>query len=79
MSGNNATERAIRGLAQGRKNYLFMGSEDGGQAASIAYALIQTAKLNGINPHAWLTSVLTRIADHPANRIEDLLSWNFLP
>lgn len=75
---NNAAERAIRGLALGRKNYLFMGSEGGGQAAAIAYTLIETAKLNDVNPNAWLTSVLTRIADHPANRIDDLLPWKFV-
>jgi transposase len=75
---NNAAERSIRGLALGRKNYLFMGSEGGGQAAAIAYTLIETAKLNNVNPLAWLTSVLTRIADHPASRIDNLLPWRFV-
>lgn len=75
---NNAAERSIRGLALGRKNYLFMGSEGGGQAAAIAYTLIETAKLNEVNPLSWLTSVLTRVADHPASKIDDLLPWRLM-
>ena len=69
---NNTAERAMRPIALGRKNYLFMGSEGGGQSAAIAYTLIETAKLNGIDPQAWLTDVLDRIADHKINRIDEL-------
>ena len=60
---NNAAERGMRGIAVGRKNYLFMGSDKGGKSAAIAYTLIETAKLNGVDPQAWLTDVLSRIAD----------------
>ncbi len=73
---NNAAERAIRPLALGRKNWLFAGSERGGKAAAIAYSLIETAKLSGADPQAWLTDTLACIADHPVNRIEELLPWN---
>ena len=62
--------------SRGRKNYLFMGSERGGKSAAIAYTLIETAKLNGVDPQAWLTDVLARIADHKINRIDELLPWN---
>jgi transposase len=72
---NNAAERAMKSVALGRKNYLFVGSEGGGKAAAIAYTLIETAKLNGIDPQAWLTEVLGRIADHKINRIDELLPW----
>lgn len=72
---NNAAERAIRGLAVGRKNWLFAGSEAGGQTAAVAYTLIETAKLNAIDPQAWLTDILGRIADHPQKQIEQLLPW----
>jgi transposase len=72
---NNPAERAMRCVALGRKNYLFMGSESGGKAAAIAYTLIETAKLNGVDPQAWLTDVLGRIADHKINRIDQLLPW----
>jgi len=61
---NNTAERSMRPIALGRKNYLFMGSERGGKSAAIAYTLIETAKLNGVDPQAWLTTVLGRIADH---------------
>ena len=74
---NNTAERAMRPIALGRKNYLFMGSEGGGQSAAIAYTLIETAKLNGIDPQAWLTDVLDRIADHKINRIDELLPWHY--
>ena len=74
---NNAAERTMRGLAIGRKNWLFAGSEGGGHAAAIAYTLIETAKLNDVDPQAWLTHVLSRIADHPINRVADLAPWNF--
>lgn len=73
---NNTAERSMRPIALGRKNYLFMGSERGGRSAAIAYTLIETAKLNGVDPQAWLTDVLTRIADHKINRIDELLPWS---
>ena len=76
---NNTAERAMRPLALGRKNYLFMGSLAGAKAASIAYTLIETAKMNGLDPQAWLTEVLHRIPDHPSNRIDQLLPWNCKP
>ena len=63
--------------ALGRKNYIFVGSEGGGKSAAIAYTLITTAKLNGINPQAWLTDVLGRIADHKITRIHVLLPWRY--
>jgi transposase len=73
---NNSAERALRTVALGRKNYLFAGSDAGGERAAAIYSLIGTAKLNGIDPEAYLRDVLTRIADHPINRIEELLPWN---
>jgi len=74
---NNIAERAMRGVAVGRKNYLFIGSEGGGNAAAIAYPLIETAKLNGVDPQAWLTETLARIPDHKINRVDELLPWRF--
>lgn len=74
---NNTAERAVRPVTLGRKNYLFMGSEAGGKSAAIAYTLIETAKMNKVNPEAWLAWVLERIQDHPANRINDLLPWAY--
>jgi hypothetical protein len=73
---NNAAERAIRPLALGRKNYLFAGSDAGGERAAAAYTLIESAKLNGLDPEAYLREVISRIADHPINRIAQLLPWN---
>jgi transposase len=73
---NNAAERAIRPLALGRKNYLFAGSDAGGERAAAAYTLIQTAKFNGLDPEVYLRQVVGRIADHPINRIAELLPWN---
>ena len=73
---NNAAERALRAVALGRKNFLFAGSNAGGERAAAIYSLIGTAKLNGIDPEAYLAEVLARIADHPINRIEELLPWN---
>lgn len=72
---NNAAERALRGVAIGRKNYLHLGSDVGGQSAAVIYTLIGTARLNGINPQLYLRYVLERIADHPINRIDELLPW----
>ena len=74
---NNTAERAVRPVAVGRKNYLFIGSEAGGKSAAIAYTLIETAKMNKVNPEAWLAWVLERIQDHPANRINDLMPWAY--
>lgn len=76
---NNAAERALRAVALGRKNYLFAGSDSGGERAATIYSLIGSAKLNGIDPEAYLTSVMRRIADHPINRIEELLPWKLTP
>ena len=75
---NNTCERAVKPVAIGRKNWMFAGSERGGKAMAIAFTLIETAKLNGVNPQAWLTNVLSRIADHKINRIDELLPWNYL-
>ncbi len=74
---NNAAERAIRPLALGRKNYLFAGSDAGGERAAVFYTLITTARLNDLDPEAWLADVIGRIADHPASRIGELLPWNW--
>ncbi len=74
---NNAAERSIRGIALGRKNYLFAGSDAGGERAAAIYSLIETAKLNGLDPEAYLRDVLTRIADHKINRVAELLPWNW--
>jgi len=71
-----SAERAMRSVALGRKNYLFVGSQTGGKSAAIACTLIETAKLNGVDPQAWLTDTLARIPDHKINRIDDLLPWN---
>ena len=73
---NNAAERALGVVALGRKNFLFADSDGGGESAAAMYSLIGTAKLNGLDPESYLRNVLSRIADHPINRIEELLPWN---
>jgi transposase len=73
---NNAAERALRVVALGRKNFLFAGSDGSGESAAVIYSLLGTAKLNGIDPESYLRNVLSRIADHPIKRIEELLPWN---
>ena len=72
---NNAAERAMRPPVLGKKNYLFCGSDAGGQRAACIYTLVETAKMNGINPQAYLTDVLERIAEHPIHQIDALLPW----
>jgi transposase len=74
---NNAAERALRGVALGRKSWLFAGSDRGGDRAAAMYSLIITAKLNDVDPRAWLADVLARIADRPASRLHELLPWNW--
>ena len=76
---NNAAERALRGIALGRKAWLFAGSDRGGERAAAMYSLIVTAKLNDVDPRAWLADVLARIADHPASRLHELLPWHWKP
>lgn len=73
---NNAAENAIRPLKLGAKNWLFLGSDAGGERAAIFYTLIRSAKLNGAEPEAYLRQVLARIGDHPINRLDELLPWN---
>jgi hypothetical protein len=74
---NNAAERSLRGIAIGRKSWLFAGSDRGGERAAAMYSLITTAKLNEVDPRAWLADVIARIADHPARRLHELLPWNW--
>jgi transposase len=74
---NNAAERALRGVAVGRHNWTFAGSDRGGERAAAVYTLIETAKLNGIDPQAWLADVLARLPDHPAKRVDQLLPWTW--
>ena len=74
---NNAAERALRGIALGRKSWLFAGSDRGGDRAAVMFTLIQSAKLNNIDPQAWLADVLARIADHAIHRLDQLLPWNW--
>ena len=76
---NNAAERALRCIAVGRHNWTFAGSDEGGRRAAAIYTLIETAKLNDVDPRAWLADVLARIPDHPAKRITDLLPWRWHP
>jgi hypothetical protein len=75
---NNLAENALRGICVGRKNWLFAGADCGGERAAAMYSLIETAKLNGVNPQAWLADVLDRIGKgHPINRIDELLPWHW--
>jgi transposase len=74
---NNAAERALRGIAVGRGNWTFAGSDQGGERAAAIYTLIETAKLNGVDPKAWLADVLARLSDHPAKRVDELMPWNW--
>jgi transposase len=74
---NNAAERALRGIAIGRKNWTFAGSDAGGHRAAAIYTLIETCKLNDVDPQAWLADVLARLPDHPASRVAELLPWNW--
>ena len=76
---NNAAERALLCVPLGRKAWLFCGSDRGGDRAAVLYTLIQTAKLNDVDPQAWLADVLARIADHPASRLAELLPWHWQP
>ena len=76
---NNAAERALRGIALGRKSWLFAGSDRGGQRAAAMYSIIVTATMNDVDPQAWLADVLTRIAEHPVHRLDELLPWNWRP
>lgn len=75
---NNTAERLIRPLVLGRRNYLFAGSDGGGQSAAVIYSLIGTAQLNNIEPYAYLRAVFECIADHPINRIDELLPWRLM-
>jgi transposase len=74
---NNAAERGLRGIVLGRKSWLFCGSDRGGERAAVMYSLIVTAKMNNVDPQAWLADVLARIAEHPAQRLDELLQWNW--
>jgi len=74
---NNAAEQALRKPVLSRKNFLFAGSDAGGERAAVLYTLLETAKLNGLDPEAYLRHVLERIAEHPINRLDELLPWNF--
>ena len=74
---NNAVERELRAVAVGRRNWTFAGSDEGGRRAAAIYTLIATAKLNDVDPQAWLADVLARLPDHPAKRVHELLPWNW--
>jgi len=74
---NNAAERALRGVAVGRKNWTFAGSDAGGHRAAAVYTLVETCKMNDVDPQAWLADVLARLPDYPANKVADLLPWNW--
>ena len=74
---NNAAERGVRGIALGRKSWLFCGSDRGGERAAVMYSLIVTAKMNDVDPQAWLADILARIAEHPVQKLDELLPWNW--
>ena len=74
---NNAAKRALRGIAVGRRNWTFAGSDEGGRRAAAMYTLIETAKLNDVDPRAYLADVLARLPGHPARHIDELLPWNW--
>jgi hypothetical protein len=74
---NNSAERALRCVPLGRKAWLFCGSDRGGQRAAIMFSLIQSCRLNDVDPQAWLADAIARIADHPVNRLHELLPWNW--
>lgn len=74
---NNAAERSVRGVALGKKNYLFAGADSGGTSGAILYTLIESAKLNGVDVQAWLAHVIANIAEHPMRRIDVFLPWNY--
>ena len=77
VSACRTTPRALRGIAVGRHNWTFVGSDRGGERAAAIYTLIETCRMNGIDPRAWLADVLRRLPDHPASRIADLLPWSW--
>jgi transposase len=74
---NNAAERALRGVAVGRKNWTFAGSDAGGHRAAAVYTLIETCKMNDVDPQAWLADVLAKLPDYPASKVTELLPWNW--
>ena len=76
---NNAAERAVRPICLGKKNWLFAGSETGAETLARAMTLIESAKMNGLDPQAYITDLLNRIHDHKINRIDELLPWNWVP
>ncbi len=77
MPDKNSAERAMKPVAIGRKNWMFAGSQRGGNSMAIALILIETAKLNKSDPQAWFTRVLERIADHKINKLDELMPWNY--
>ncbi len=74
---NNSAERAMRGVALGRRSWLFAGPDRGGERAAVMFTLIMTCRLSNVDPQAWLADVLARIADHPAQRLDELMPWNW--
>ena len=79
MPDNNAAERAIKPIVLGRKNFLFAGADTGAETLARAMTIIETAKMNGLDPQAYLADVLDRINDHKINRLDELLPWNWTP
>jgi len=74
---NNLVENALRGVALGRRNWMFVGSPKGGDASALFYSLVVSCRLNGVEPEAWFTDIIARIGNHPINRIDELLPWNW--